>query len=443
MKKRINRIFSLAISVLLLLSLCACDTKPENKAKDASGSGEMTIGALTLFTASNLDPAAEWNGWFDSLFGIGETLFKLDDSMAPQPWLVDTYEYDQQGGVTWTLNLKDNITYTNGEKLTAETVKASLERTIEVCERANDQLYIDHMDADGQKLTIVTSKPSPTLINELCDPMCVIEYVGDGIDYEKAPVLTGPFITSKFVQNDICVVTKNENYWGGKPNLDQVTFKTYSDGDALTMALQAGEIDAAYDLPSASLKLFENDNYSHLITKGSRGNAIFFNCESKNVADVNLRTAIAMSIDREAFVSTMNGTAAASYGMFPESMSCGGADKLKLKVTKDSNVDTAKQLLEKSGYTDSNSDGILEKDGTDVSLIFAIGSDSTASMFAQSLQSQLKKLGIKLEIKTYETTNSAYSDSNFDIGISPLMMAPTGNPQYFFNMMIVTRRQQK
>ena len=457
MNSQLKKICSIVLAAVMLLVLCACNANTEAESSKVESSevessevgssaqeanqteaAEMTIGALTLFTAANLDPASDWNGWFDSLFGIGETLFKLDASMTPQPWLVDNYEYDEENGTKWTFQLKDNVYYTNGEKMTADTVKASLERTIEVCGRSNDQLYIDSIEADGQTLVINTQKPTPALLCELCDPMCVIEYVADGIDYENAPVLTGPFIAQEFVQNDILVVVKNANYWGGEPKLDKVTFKTYTDGDALTMALQAGEIDAAYDLPSAALALFETDNYNINLTEGSRANAIFFNCESENVADVNLRTAIAMAIDREAFVSMLNGTATVNYGMFPDSMSCGGTDNLDLKVTADSNLDTVAELLTQSGYADTNGNGILDKDGKDVSLVFAIGSGSTDSMFAQSLQSQLKQIGIEIEIKTYETTNIAYADSDFDIGMSGLMMAPTGNPQYFFNLAFIT-----
>lgn len=441
MKVHTKKVAALLLTAAMLLSLCACGsgktTEESPSVSTASAAKtDMTIGALTLFTASNLDPAAEWNGWFDSMFGLGETLFKLDKNMKPQPWLAKSYKYDEQGGQTWTIELRDDVKYTNGEKMTAETVKASLERTLAVCERAKEQLYIDTMDANGQTLTIKTTQASPALLCELCDPMCVIEYVKEGTDYEKAPVLTGPFVAENFVQNDVLTVKRNDSYWSGTPKLEKITFKTYSDGDALTMALQANEIDAAFDLPSTAMKLFTEDKYEKLLTEGSRGEAIFFNCNSEKVADINLRTAIAMAIDRKAFVDMMNGTASVSYGMFPASLSYGGTDKLKLKVTESSSVDTAKALLQQSGYTDSN--GTLQKDGKPVSLTFAISSGDTASLFAQSLQSQLKKLGIELQIKTYEATNTVYSDNDFDIGMSGLMMAPTGNPQYFFNLVLVT-----
>jgi peptide/nickel transport system substrate-binding protein len=455
-------IFVANIALALFLSACGQDT-PESSSSQTTQStqtsqgesstpevptvpatenpktpSELVIGGLTAFTASNLDPASEWNGWFDSMFGIGETLFKLDDNMIPQPWLVKSYEYNTNDGVTWTFELRDDVNFTNGKKLTAQTVKDSLERTIEVCDRANSQLYIASIAADGQKLTIVTQKPAPTLIHELSDPMCVIEYVADGIDYEKAPVLTGPFVPERFVQNDIMVVTKFKDYWGGEPKLDRVTFKTFTDGDALTMALQSGEIDAAFDVPSTAFQLFTPDKYNILLTEGSRGQAIFFNFNSDYVSDVNMREAIAMAIDRKAYVNLLNGTAKVAYGLFPDSLSYGGVSNLKLKVTEASNLDDARAKLAASGYTDSDGDGWLEKNGKNINLIIAVGSGGNDSLFAQSLQSRLKEIGLKLDIKTYENANTLYSDNDFDIGMSGLMMAPTGNPQYFINLAFIT-----
>ena len=66
---------------------------------------------------------------------------------------------------------------------------------------------------------------------------------------------------------------KNEDYWDGEPKLDQITVRTISDGDTLTMALQSGEIDAAYGMPYASYPLFENDSYT---ISGCATSRVFF-----------------------------------------------------------------------------------------------------------------------------------------------------------------------
>ena len=439
-----TRITAIILCMLLCLGLTACNITVNVPAGETEGSQEtsiqdqqtekqeLTIGALTLFTASNLDPAAEWNGWFDSLFGIGETLFILDDAMNPKPHLVESYDYDDDR--TWTLVLRDDVFYTNGEKMTAETVKASLERTLEVCDRAYAQLRIESMEADGQTLKIITDQPMPALLNELCDPIGVIEYVADGIDYENAPVLTGPFIAQEFRVYDIMVVTANDNYWGGDVKLSKVTFKTYSDGDALTMALQKGEIDAAYDLPTTALALFNTDGFKVNQVAGPRGQALFFNQNSEAAADIELRTAIDMAIDREGFVELMNGNAEVNYGMFPESMSCGGTDRLILRVTKDTGLEDAAKILADAGYADTDGDGILEKDGSAVSLVMAIGLGESDSLFAQALRSNLRQIGIDLQIEPHENTNTTYEEGTFDIALKNLHMAPTGNPQYFFDL---------
>ena len=63
---------------------------------------------------------------------------------------------------------------------------------------------------------------------------------------------------------------KNENYWDGEPKLDTIHVKTISDGDTMTMAMQSGELDAAYGLPYASLPLFSGDSYTISSVETSR-----------------------------------------------------------------------------------------------------------------------------------------------------------------------------
>ena len=100
---------------------------------------------------------------------------------------------------------------------------------------------------------------------------------------------------------------KNENYWNGDPKIDQITVRTISDGDTLTMALQSGEIDAAYGLPYASYPLFENEAYAFSSCATSRAFFLWMNFESPMTRDPAVRRAIAMGIDKEGFVNTLLG----------------------------------------------------------------------------------------------------------------------------------------
>lgn len=120
MKKKLLSL--VLVCVLCIMAVSGCG-KSEN-----SSSGEKTLTAGTAagyFSATDLDPANEWNGWYMSFFGMTETLFRLDENFVAQPWLVEKAEnIDDQ---TWKLTLKDNVNFSNGEKMTADAVKKCFE----------------------------------------------------------------------------------------------------------------------------------------------------------------------------------------------------------------------------------------------------------------------------------------------------------------------------
>lgn len=103
---------------------------------------------------------------------------------------------------------------------------------------------------------------------------------------------------------------KNVNYWDGEVKVDEITVRTISDGDTLAMALQSGEIDAAYGMAYASYPLFENDNYKFTSIQTSRCFWGMMNLHKENsgytiMSDPAVRKAIAMGINKQDFVDVL------------------------------------------------------------------------------------------------------------------------------------------
>lgn len=85
----------------------------------------------------------------------------------------------------------------------------------------------------------------------------------DASDFEKGIVAgTGPYVVQELVTDDHLTLTKNTNYWNGSPKLDKLTIRTISDGDTLSAALQAGNIDAAYGMAYEAYPNFETTTIS-------------------------------------------------------------------------------------------------------------------------------------------------------------------------------------
>ena len=427
----------LFISVLLLSLLVACGQNG-NSTRDGdstSGAAEtvktMTIGDTTFNPENaepNVNPHEDYAGWACIRYGVGETLVHYSDSMEIEPWLAKSWENVDE--LTWTLTLQDGVTFHSGRVMDAEAVKECLEHLIATHDRAPGDLMIHSIEADGQTLTITTTAPRPALLNYLGDPYgCIID-VRAGFDGGLVSG-TGPYIATECESGNHLTLVKNENYWNGTPQIDKLTIRTISDGDTLAMALQSGNIDAAYGMAYESYPLFENDNFTFSQIATSRAFFAWMNYKSPVVSDSAVRKAIAMGIDKEGFVKTLlRGNGYPGNGAFPAGFAFGG-DKV---TTETYDPEGAKRVLEEAGWSDTDGDGIREKDGVELTIRWlTYPSRQELPLLAESVQSTLGEIGIRVEINSTADHNKIRADSSaWDVYASAMVTAPTGDPEYFF-----------
>lgn len=412
--------------VLTLLAGCG-NTAPE------TGEKTMVIGDTT-FNSENweetVDPHRTYNGWACIRYGIGETLVRYTDSMELEPWLAKSWSND--GDRTWTIVLQDDVTFSSGRKMDAAAVKQCLEHLLENHDRAPGDTKIADMQAEGQTLTIVTSQPNPALMNYLGDPYgCIIDV--DASDFEKGIVAgTGPYVVQELVTDDHLTLTKNENYWNGSPKLDKLTIRTISDGDTLSAALQAGNIDAAYGMAYEAYPNFENDDYQFSAIQTSRAFFASMNMTSPVMQDPAVRKAIAMGIDKQGFVTALlDGHGVVGTGAFPDGFSSFGGEHV---TTESYDPEGARQVLEAAGWRDTDGDGIREKDGVKLTVRWlTYPSRQELPLLAESAQATLKDIGMEVDINCTANRREFLADLNsWDVYASAMVTAPSGDPQYFF-----------
>ncbi len=430
MKKKI-KVVMLIVGVLVSLVSGCGQTEDETDGK--LGEKNLVFGDTT-FNAENgepdIDPHHDNSGWACIRYGVGETLFRFTDNMELEPWLAKSYERVDQR--TWRIILKDGVTFTSGRTMDAEAVKACLEDLIVRHKRAAGDLHIDMISAEGMVLTIRTKTPVPALINYLTDPYGCIYDVEAGVTEEGIVQGTGPYRAVSLETDTRLDLVKNENYWNGDPKLDRITVRTITDGNTLTMALQSGEIDAAYGMPYASYPLFENDDY---IFTGCATSRVFFvtmNFESEVTSDPDVRKAIAMGIDKEGFVETLlGGNGYPAEGVYPSTFAFGG------DVVKDEEYDPkgARKILEEAGWKDEDGDGVREKNKTPLILrLLTYPSRQELPLLAEAAQASLGEIGFQVEITDTADHNRIRTDSSaWDIYVSAMVTAPSADPEYFFN----------
>lgn len=386
----------------------------------------------TTFNAENdetdVNPHNGYSGWACIRYGVGETLFKYSDTMELEPWLAESYENVDE--LTWKINLKAGITFTSGRKLDGEAVKECIEHLVAVHKRAAGDLNIERVEAEADTVIITTAKPVPALINYLSDPYgCIIDMQA-GITDEGNVSATGPYIAEEIVTDSGLTLVKNQSYWNGEPRLDKIIVKTISDGDTLTMALQSGELNAAYGLPYSSLSLFNNSNYTISSSETSRSFFAQMNYANVNLQDSNVRAAIAMAINKKDFTNVLlkgNGTLA--EGPFPKDYTFGDSYVKAAEY----NIDNARHLLAQSGWKDTDGDGYVDKNGEKLTLRWlTYPSRQELPLLAENVQASLKQIGIEVKINCTANHLDYVKKGEWDIYASAFVCAPTGDPEYFF-----------
>ena len=426
---KINRkLISLVLAGVISAGFLVGCGSTSDKSTSNSGKEKTFVYATSAYNPSmaGINPHKGYSGWSALRYGVGETLFKFNENMELEPWLATDYKIVDD--YTMTINLRDDVTFSNGNKMTGDAVKACFESLIKLHDRAPEDLAIKSIEADNQSVTIKSENKVVNLINYLSDPYGVIVDVSDWDEEGDTCIGTGPYVATS-VTGDEVDLEKNENYWDGEPKLDKITVKSITDGDTMTMALQNGEVDATQGLPYSSLDLFkDNDDYNISSANTSRVYQIAYNYDNEDLQNKNVRQAIAKAINKEDFTTTLlNGNGTPAVGAFPSNFAFGSgvtADKFDLEA--------AKKLLKEAGYEDTDNDGYVDKDGKNLTIRWlTYPTRMELPLLAESAQASLKEIGIKVDVNNTQNTADYIEKGEYDIFANAFVTAPTGDPQYY------------
>lgn len=417
------------LSAGILFTGCGGDNKVATDEKTFTY-GTMAYGVAMENVGTN--PHESYTGWSTLRYGIGETLFKFNEHMELEGWIAENFE--QVDDYTLKIKIRDNVVFSNGKKVDGAAVKKCLDDLIAKHDRAPKDLKISSIEADGQFVIIKSAEKVPALINYLSDPYgCIID-IDEG-EHDKIVIGTGPYKAVKVTDTQIDLV-RNENYWGAdKPKLEKIFVKSITDGDTLTMAMQSGELDAVQGLPYSSLKLFENDNYKISRADTSRIYQIAFNFNTPELQDKNIRRAISMALDKDNFTKVLlSGNGSPAVGPFPANLSFGD----NAVHAENFDLDGAKNILTQAGWSDSDNDGYVDKDGKNLELKYlTYTSRQELPILAEYMQDSLKKIGIKLNVNATDNYKSFLKSGDYDIFSKAIVTAPTGDAEYYFTSHIV------
>ncbi|UWR64720.1 ABC transporter substrate-binding protein [Phaeobacter inhibens] len=268
-----------------------------------------TVTVALQLEPPHLDPTSAAAGAIDQVLYSnvfeGLTRFMGDGSVVPG--LAESWEISEDG-LNYTFTLQDGVTFHDGTTMDAEDVKFSLDRArAEDSTNAQKALFadiasVDVVDPLTVKLTL--SQPNGNLLFNLAwgDAVIVAPETIDTI--KTAPVGTGAFTFTNWVQGDRIDLARNPDYWGEAPALNAATFKFISDPTAAFAAMMAEDIDAFSAFPAPeNLPQFEADPRFQVLIGSTEGETILsINNKQAPFDNPKVRAAVAHAIDRQAII---------------------------------------------------------------------------------------------------------------------------------------------
>lgn len=402
-----KRWISFTLSLVLALTvLTGCTGGSEGKSEPNSsgantagteGSKEGSAVKDTLIWAqgadvTSLDPhVGKETAAVGVTCNIFDTLLTVDANNQPQPSIAESWE--KVDDLTWTFKIRQDVTFHDGSKLTAEDVKFSLDRAIASPYVSYIVDFIASVTVDDEySITIVTKNPYAPILSNLAVPFSAIipkaAVEADEKGFQLNPIGSGPYKFVEWKQGEYVKLTANPDYFNGAPKTQNLQMRVILEGAQRNIALETGEIDIAYDIaPNDISKVRENESLQLYEGPSLSTYYLGLNMKKEAFANEKVRQAISYAIDRQAIIEGIAYGAGESAPSLIPTVAFGFSDKAKYY---EYDLEKAKALMKEAGYENGFNARLLVND------------NQTRVEVCQVLQSQLKEIGINIEIDVME-----------------------------------------
>lgn len=403
------KILAALLSTTLLLGGCQSGG---NNSSPSTNSGTDTIDTVgTFITRVEGDPSS-FNPDMksdDYLWPMAQNLFNRLYKQAPGdipiPDLATSYEWSDDN-MTLTFHLRDGVKWHDGEPLTSKDVKWTYDTIIENKWAKSDTFSnVDTIEAPDD-LTVVFNMKNPDAglvpLMSWYATFILPEHIWNDPQYPdfsknpamQKPIGSGPFKFVEYKSGQSVILERNEEFFGGAPEIDRLIFQIIPDANTAVEAFKNGEIDYLPSVPTANQHDFDNDpNYEVYSFLSINRTYLTFNMEKEPFNNPKLRQAVAYAIDRKAIVDRLgNGISALPEyfisPLFKEYLN----DDYKLP---ERDIAKAQTLLEECGLK-KNSDGYY------LSVTLDAFDSGNFKDVASIVQSSLKEAGIKVDLNMME-----------------------------------------
>ncbi len=355
------------------------------------------------------------------------------------PALAENWE-PSDDGLTWTYNIRQDATWTDGEQVTADDVAWTFNTMMNdpAAAEANGN-FVENFESvtatDEFTVEIKLSQPQATML--ALDVPILPEHIwsdvqdfGEFNNDEQFPVVgNGPWILTEHQPNESITLEANEDYWRGAPEFDKLVLRYIDDADAQVEALRAGEVDFVSDLTPAQANALENEeNITVNQADGKRFQGMTLNPGAQlqdgtqfgdghpALQDPVVREALVHTIDREAIYEiAYGGFGEPNAGYIPSRY-----DQYHWEPDEDVaemfDIDEANSLLDDAGYTMGDNGIRVSPDGQPLSFRFNVHADNPQYVQAAEMMAEwAAEAGIELLVEPVAEVGSLLDDGTYDI----------------------------
>lgn len=349
---------------------------------------------------------------------IYDDLIILDENQKPTPNIASTWQLAQDG-ISLTLSLRNDITWHNGTSLTAKDVIFSLDTIAKSQETSAYKACINNISSyskiDDYTVLIIYKQPFLGSVYSLNFPIISQDYYkNENIllsDKNMIPMGTSAYEFYSFDTMKQLNLKKNSNWFKGSPYIDNIRAEIIPKKDAELYSFAQKQIDVL-NTDVVDWEKYNGDKEAEYVTNSYNFIGINFNNSILN--DKTLRQALAYAIPKEKIIEEiyLGHAISTDTPINPKSWLSFNKD---LKYTY--NINTSKELLKQSGWEDLDQNGILEKDGKELTFSLLVNEENVQrTETAKIIQDTLKQIGIEVTIviQNYENYTNKLKTKDFE-----------------------------
>jgi peptide/nickel transport system substrate-binding protein len=418
---RLAAISGLAIGAVPLVAGCAPQVATSTVLRIGSTTDIDSLNPFTGFSSQAVDV----------LSLVYDRLMDYDASFAVVPSLATATERSSDG-MTFTYTLRDGVTWHDGEPFTAADVVFTLTLVRDNNYGSYGAYFADLKTIsapDDAHVQLVYSVPqtlepgliAPIVPKHIWSKVSASELTKFGND---SPVGTGPFRDLVWTKGSLVEVSRNDKWWGTAPAAAKVSWAVFGNDDVLTQSLRTGTIDLVAEIPPVIFDQLDGaDKVKRAEAESFSFHMIGFNCSTKSgsaghpaLRDKVVRQALSLATSRQQLVElALSGHGEPGVGLLPTAFGDFHWTPTGTQVL-DNDPERAKALLAAAGYSDRDSDGILEDaNGHKLSFRLLAIADTTVDVkAAQLFVTAAKAVGIKLTLSTTDADTMGSTVYNTD-----------------------------